>query len=105
MVDERVERLMEMAEENASANPERARSWTGLAFRMCTRYRVRMPSGMKPKFCRKCFTVFVPGVNCTVRLKPGKNARVIKCFKCGNISREFFQRRPERIKTAKTKIK
>lgn len=93
IVNERVERLVSMAGENAKSDPERARTYSAMASRLCTRYRVRMPSDTKAKFCRKCFTPMVPGHNCTIRISPARRAVIITCKKCGKIKREILPKK------------
>jgi len=49
------------------------------------RHKLRIPPKFKRKFCRKCFTVFIP--NKTVRIRTGKGKVTFTCLNCGHIKR------------------
>lgn len=49
------------------------------------RHKIRISSRSKRKFCKKCFTVFIP--NKTVRVRTGKGKVTFTCLNCGNIKR------------------
>ncbi|HII94137.1 MAG TPA: ribonuclease P [Candidatus Methanofastidiosum sp.] len=49
------------------------------------RHKIRISSKFKRKFCKKCFTVFIP--NKTVRVRTGKGKVTFTCLNCGNIKR------------------
>ncbi len=78
----RVRRLYELAEKEALAgNPERADRYCLLAWKVATRYNVRIPADLKFSACRKCHTYFVPGTTSRVRINRGR--RILTCEKCG----------------------
>ncbi|NYT14305.1 MAG: ribonuclease P [Candidatus Methanofastidiosa archaeon] len=49
------------------------------------RHKIRIPSRSKRKFCKKCFTMFIP--NKTVRIRTGKGKVTYTCLNCGHIKR------------------
>ena len=49
------------------------------------RHKIRIPSRSKRKFCKKCFTVFIPKK--TVRIRTVKGKLKYTCLNCGNIKR------------------
>lgn len=53
-----------------------------------TKYRISISKDMRAAFCKKCFTLLVPGKSCSIRFKTGKNPlKIITCTKCGQIKR------------------
>ena len=82
---ERMERLFELAEGVFGGRPELADRYVQLAWRLKTRYNVKLPARLKRKFCRKCLSFWKPGVSCRVRVQSGRVT--ITCLKCGRIVR------------------
>jgi len=82
VVNERIGILFAFAEKEARDNPERAKRYVALARKLGTRFRLRLPKGLKAKFCRKCGAYWIPGRNVTVRLKPSEGRAIYAC-KCG----------------------
>ncbi len=81
---ERIERLLQLAEENARVHPERARRYVQLARRIAMKYRVRIPRHWKRRFCKKCGAFWIPGKNLIVRIKPEPQPHVeYICLECG----------------------
>ena len=60
-----------------------ARRYVSLARRIGSKTKAKMPADFR--YCRKCMTPLVPGVNCTVRLTGGKI--VSTCGHCGRLKR------------------
>lgn len=85
---ERSETLARLSVEAArDENGERARRYVELSRAVCAKARVRMPGGFR--YCRRCNTPLVPGVNCTVRLRGGRI--VSACPHCGAVRREPYR--------------
>lgn len=82
---ERVERLFELAETEFKQHPELSDRYVRLAWKLKTRYNVKLPSHLKRKFCRKCLSFWMPGVSCRVRLQSGRI--VVTCLRCGRVER------------------
>jgi len=83
---ERIGILLAMAEEQALAGEtDLADRYAFLARKIGMRYQVKMPGGFKLRFCRKCSTYLVPGVNSRYRMTGGRLTR--QCLKCGTYYR------------------
>lgn len=81
---ERIERLFELAEQASSSRPELANRYVRLAWRLATRYNIRLPPRLKRKFCRKCMAFLKIGVSCRVRTRPKPPRVIITCLNCGH---------------------
>lgn len=90
---ERIERLFELAEQVSSRRPELANRYVRLAWRLATRYNVRLPPRLKGKFCRKCMTFLKPSVSCRVRTRPKPPCIIITCLRCGHQMRIPYGKR------------
>lgn len=90
---DRMERLFALAERRTESNGREsdalARRYVSLARRMSSHYKIRMPASIKNRICKKCNSVQVPGINCTVR-KASQGYMVYKCS-CGNEKRVFLK--------------
>jgi len=76
---ERINILFDEARKTAKEDPELACRYVKLAKRIGMRYNIRL-GRLRRKFCRHCYSYFLPGVNCSQRLKNKKIT--IKCFSC-----------------------
>ena len=79
---ERSEILFRQAQEEFRDHPDLSRIYIDRARRIAMRDRIRIPRELKRKYCRKCFTYLVPGINARVRIHRGKI--IITCLECGN---------------------
>jgi ribonuclease P protein subunit RPR2 len=91
---ERIQRLFELADEMSGKNRELADRYVQLAWRIKTRYNVKLPSHLKRKFCRKCLSFWKPGASCRVRVQSGRV--IVTCLRCGHVTRLPY--RPKRKK-------
>lgn len=82
---ERIERLVQLAEELWPEEKELSRRYLELAWRLKLRHRVRLPPHLRGRFCRKCRSPLKPGVSCRVRVRAGRVVRV--CLECGHLTR------------------
>ncbi len=78
---ERIYRLFELAEKEIEKNPERSKRYVEIALELQKKHRIRWPTELKTKFCKKCKTIF-SGKNFE-KTKKG-TIIVIKCLECGN---------------------
>lgn len=91
---ERIERLFKMAEEIFHEYPELADRYVELARKISMKARIRIPKKWRRRFCHKCYTFLVPGVNCHVRIKPRRSPHVVvTCHRCGNKMRYLIKRK------------
>lgn len=80
---ERVKKLLALASSIFEENPDLANRYTELAWKIKTRYNLRLPPQQKRKFCRKCRTFCIPGKTCRVRLRSSRPPHiVITCLEC-----------------------
>ena len=81
---ERVKRLLDLSSSVFEKRPELAHRYVELAWRIKTKYNLKLSDSSKTKFCRKCRTFWVSGETCRVRLRSeGSSRLVITCLNCG----------------------
>ena len=56
-----------------------------LARRIAMKYKIKLPSALKKKFCKNCHKYLVHGVNCRVRIH--KHRIIYYCFGCKHFMR------------------
>jgi|GEM_PF-164143 len=90
---QRIERLFELAEVEARKTDakERSRSdrYVQLAREIGMRYRVRIPSHLKMRFCNGCYAFLIPGENARVRLR--SDYITTTCLRCGKQMRRPYK--------------
>jgi ribonuclease P protein subunit RPR2 len=86
---ERIERLFELAERVFEKRPELSDRYVKLAWKIATRYNVRLPVTLKRKFCRKCLSFLRPGASCRVRVQSG--CVTTACLRCGHVTRLLYK--------------
>ena len=91
IAEERIEILFNLAEKEFRGNPSHTRRYIQLARKIGQRYNVRMRSGQKGKFCRKCNYLLLPGATSTVRLDSKRKILIIKCKNCNTIYRHPYK--------------
>ncbi len=84
---ERVKRLLDFASKIFKENPELAHRYAEMAWKLKTRYNLKLPKPLKLKICRKCQKLWVPGKTCRVRLRSNQPYMSITCLNCGYIKR------------------
>ncbi len=89
---ERIARLFSLAEKEFPAHPERSHRHVSLARKIAMRYNVRLPPGLKSRYCGKCYKYLKPSINCRVRTSPGQQAVIITCLECGHVMRHPYRR-------------
>ena len=85
---ERIDILFSEADKTIREDPELAKRYMKLAKRIGMRYNVRLGT-LRRRFCKQCYSFFLPGFNCTKRIKKGKIT--IKCFGCNKTIRYPFK--------------
>lgn len=82
---ERIEHLLTLAEGMArSGEVHRMRRCVELAWRISTRYNVRIPRWRKRWICRRCRAYLLPGVTARVRVRGHVRTT---CLLCGDVRR------------------
>jgi len=80
---ERMYRLMDLAIQEWTKNPERSVDYLKLMKKIGMRNKVKIPSELKELYCKKCFSLLLSGKDKEVRIKNKK--LLVKCRKCGKI--------------------
>ncbi|HEV2119861.1 MAG TPA: ribonuclease P protein component 4 [Candidatus Bathyarchaeia archaeon] len=84
---ERIDILLRQAEEIFPRNVELSKRYVGLARKISTRTKVRIPRERKHYLCKNCGQPLVLGRNVRVRLRPANSRITISCLDCGAIRR------------------
>lgn len=77
---ERIEKLFKEAEKAFKQEPKLSNRYVHLARKIAMKYKVKIRSPLKKRFCRHCYVYLKPGANCRVRL--GKKQVVYYCLGC-----------------------
>ncbi|MDI6655597.1 MAG: ribonuclease P protein component 4 [Candidatus Hydrothermarchaeota archaeon] len=85
IASERIEILMQRAEEVFAQDRKKASRYAELARKIGMRYNVRLPKKWKRRICKKCLAFLKPGSNCRVRIY--KSRVIITCLECKNVVR------------------
>ena len=88
---ERIQILVKEAQSNAKKNPDLAQRQAGLAKRISTKYKVKLPYEIRMQFCKKCKSFIAPGINSKIRLGRStlKSVR-ITCHFCNHTYRKVI---------------
>lgn len=88
---ERMHILTKRALSNARKNPELAQRQAGMARRISTKYRIKLPYEIRMNFCKKCKMFIAPGVSSRIRLGRStlKSVR-ITCSYCNHTYRKVI---------------
>ncbi|HJX06047.1 MAG TPA: ribonuclease P protein component 4 [Candidatus Nanoarchaeia archaeon] len=82
---ERIEHLFQEAEKAFKDSPKLSNRYVQLARKIGMKYKVKLSSALKKRFCKNCYSYLKPGVNCRVRL--GGKKVVYYCFNCKGLMR------------------
>ncbi|MFA5772095.1 MAG: hypothetical protein WC974_05140 [Thermoplasmata archaeon] len=89
IANERIDILFELAEKEAlNHDIGKANRYVELARKLGMRYNVRLGRRYGQRFCRYCHSYFIPGSNCTSRLR--KKRVVTHCTVCDNYTRRPY---------------
>lgn len=89
---ERIEKLLNLAEEFFEDRPELAHRYVELAWKIKLRYNIRLSKDLKLKFCRKCRSLLVPSETCRVRLQSSRPPHLaVTCLECGYVRRISYK--------------
>ena len=88
----RIEQLFEQAKQAFNEDKKLANRYVELARKISMKYKVRIPSELKRKFCKNCYSYLVPSKNCRVRVSQGKITYY--CLECKHFMR--FPYKPKR---------
>ncbi|MBP1910929.1 ribonuclease P protein component 4 [Thermococcus stetteri] len=90
---ERVETLFTLAERVFPYSQELANRYVEIALEVQQKAKIRLPRKWKRRYCKRCHSFLVPGVNARVRLRDRPYPHVvITCLNCGHIMRYPYLR-------------
>ncbi|MCS7097224.1 MAG: ribonuclease P [Candidatus Methanomethylicia archaeon] len=93
---ERIEKLFKLAEKVFHENPNLSNRYVELARKISMRARIRIPLKWRRRFCHRCFSFLVVGVNCHIRIKSRRVSHiVVTCHVCGNVMRYIIKKDKE----------
>lgn len=98
---ERIDALFTLAGQVFPHYPGLANRYVEIALAVQQKARIRMPRKWKRRYCKKCRSFLVPGVNARVRLRDGKV--VVKCLECGHVMRHPYIREQKEKRRKKLK--
>ncbi len=97
LVFKEIEEFFEKAQTVFDKKPELADDYVRKARNLAMKYRLRVPTSLKRKFCKNCYCFLFPGKNSRIRTREGKV--VITCFNCKNFTRiPYIRERKEKRK-------
>ncbi len=82
---ERIQVLFKQAKDMFKEDPKLSDRYVYLARKIAMKYKVKIPSKLKRRFCKHCYNFLVPSVNCRVRAQRGKV--VYYCLSCKKFTR------------------
>ena len=81
----RIKFLFNEAKDVFKKEPKSANKYVKTARRIAMRYKVKLPSYLKKRFCKNCHSYLVPGANSRVRIH--KHRIIYYCFNCKHYMR------------------
>ncbi len=81
----RIHFLFREAKNSFKINSSLSNKYIKLARRIAMRYKIRLPSELKKKFCKNCYSYLVPSVNARVRIH--KHRIIYYCLNCKHYMR------------------
>jgi len=86
---ERISILFKRAGYIFKESPSLANRYVDIARKIAMKAQINIPSNLRKKFCRKCFSYLMPGENCRVRTRNKK--LIYFCKKCKNYMRFAYK--------------
>ena len=81
----RINFLFQLANEVFKENSKLSDKYVKIARRIAMKYKIRLTSELKKRFCKHCYKYLVPSVNCRVRLH--KHRLIYYCLSCKHYMR------------------
>ncbi len=85
MARARIDKLFLLSDNAFFSSAELSDRYVDLARKLAMKYKVKLSSAHKRKFCKHCYKYLRPGTNCRVRTVSGK--LVYTCLACRKFSR------------------
>src|SRR3989338_8659293 len=89
IAEERVEILLKQIKENkaGSYTPR----YIGMIEKLCRRWKVDFPKDILGRYCKRCKRYFVPGSNCSIRVRDKKPVVICKCCAEWPVKQRLFK--------------
>ncbi len=100
IADERIIILFEQAKEMYNFDSKLSDRYVFLARKIAMKLKTKIPSELKRRFCKSCYSYLVPGKNCRVRTN--KRRVIYYCLICKNYNRIPFVKE---VKLRRSRIK
>ncbi len=81
----RIKFLFKEAKDTFKENSKLSDKYVKIARRIAMKYKIRLPSEFKKRFCKHCHKYLVPSVNCRIRLH--KHRLIYYCLSCKHFMR------------------
>ena len=100
IAEERIGVLLDISERffkgegPAGVDEALAKKYIGLAMQIRRHYKIRTKDKRFGTICKKCRTILIPGITCTVRILGKEHTAVYKCNRCGTEKRAIFSSKP-----------
>lgn len=91
IAEERIRELFHQADLAFGERPDLSDRYVQLARKISMKFKVKMPSSLKRKFCKHCYCYLRPGKNCRVRIAKGRV--IYYCLKCKNFMRFVIRKK------------
>ena len=85
IASDHIDKLFAQADEIFSEDSSLADRYVDLARKTAMKFKVKLKSAYRRKFCKHCYKYLMPGVNARVRTQSGK--LVYSCFSCKKFTR------------------
>ena len=86
----KIEELFTYAETAFSSDKDLSNRCVKTARKIAMKINLRLPSRLKRKFCKHCYSFLMPGTNCRVRTR--ENKVIYYCLECKKYMRYPFLR-------------
>ena len=84
LIQERMRELINLAiKEWKMGNIDLARRYIYIIKKYSEKNKIRIPNDVKSKFCKKCFTPWIPGETVRIRLSRRGKYLIYACLNCG----------------------
>ena len=79
----RIDELLKQARYEFREHPERSERYLRLLWKLVQKYKVRLTREQKLSFCKRCFTLWIPGKTVEVSFDQRNSVLQYRCKKCG----------------------
>ncbi|MEM0379315.1 MAG: hypothetical protein QXR54_00385 [Nanopusillaceae archaeon] len=77
--------LYKKALEIFDKDPSLSRRYIQIILEIKKKAKIKIIKNLRNKFCKKCYTIWIPGKTLSIRVRNGKI--IYRCLYCGNVKR------------------